>query len=137
MNGTTIAGLARSAGVGVETVRYYQRRGLLVTPERMGGDGLAGGIRRYGEEDVRRLRFIRSAQTAGFTLEEIRELLELDAGHDRKRALALARVRIAALDQKIAELEVARQSLRRLAHECGTDASGPCPILAAFEGKQG
>ena len=91
---TTIAGLAREGGVGVETVRYYQRRGLLDTPQRTGGMGLGGGIRRYGEEDVRRLRFIRSAQVAGFTLEQIRELIELDAGEDRARARALASERL-------------------------------------------
>lgn len=133
MNPTTIAGLAREGGVGVETIRYYQRRGLLATPERTGGDGPSGGIRRYGDDDARRLRFIRSAQTAGFTLEEIRELLELDASNDRDRARALAKKRIAALDAKIAGLEAARQSLRRLARECGASASGPCPILTAFE----
>jgi DNA-binding transcriptional MerR regulator len=66
----TIGGLAKAAGVGVETVRYYQRRGLLPEPARP-----AGEIRRYGGEDLRRLRFIRSAQTAGFTLNEIKELL--------------------------------------------------------------
>lgn len=130
---TSIGGLARSAGVGVETVRYYQRRGLLATPERSGGDGPSGGIRRYGDDDARRLRFIRSAQAAGFTLEEIRELLELDASHDRARARALAKERIAALDARIAELETARQSLRKLARECGSGSSGPCPILMAFE----
>ena len=130
---TSIGGLARSAGVGVETVRYYQRRGLLTTPERSGGDGPSGGIRRYGDDDARRLRFIRSAQAAGFTLEEIRELLELDASHDRARARALAKERIAALDARIAELETARQSLRKLARECSSGSSGPCPILMAFE----
>ena len=57
--GLTIAGLARQGGVGVETVRYYQRRGLLGTPERPSGDGLNGSVRRYGNEDVRKLRFIR------------------------------------------------------------------------------
>ena len=133
MNATTIAGLAREGGVGVETVRYYQRRGLLETPARSGGDGPSGGIRRYGEDDARRLRFIRSAQAAGFTLEEIRELLALDAGNDRERARALAKKRIGSLDAQIAELEVARRSLRRLARECGAGASGPCPILTAFE----
>lgn len=71
----TIAKLAREGGVGVETVRYYQRRGLLPKPERPAGDGLSGGIRRNGEEDARRLRFIRTAQAAGFTLEEIGDLL--------------------------------------------------------------
>ena len=129
---TTIAGLARQGGVGVETVRYYQRRGLLGTPERAGRTGLGGGIRRYGEEDVRRLRFIRSAQVAGFTLEQIRELIELDAGEDRARARALANERLTALDAKIAELEAARKSLRRLARDCAATSGGPCPIISSF-----
>jgi MerR family transcriptional regulator, mercuric resistance operon regulatory protein len=129
---TTIAGLAKAGGVGVETVRYYQRRGLLATPDRSGGSGL-GGVRRYGEGDVRRLRFIRSAQAAGFTLEQIAELLALDAGEDRARARALAAERIEALDARIAELAAARDALSRLAHECGSGRQGPCPIIAAFE----
>ncbi|MDF7776562.1 MerR family DNA-binding protein [Sphingomonas sp. AOB5] len=128
----TIAGLAKSAGVGVETVRYYQRRGLIGTPERSGGSGIGGGIRRYDDGDVRRLGFIRSAQAAGFTLEQIGELLSLDAGHDHARARKLARERIAALDAKIAELETARASLRKLARECAA-STGPCPILEAFD----
>ncbi|MEO6377008.1 MAG: MerR family DNA-binding protein [Caulobacteraceae bacterium] len=128
----TIAGLARQGGVGVETVRYYQRRGLLRTPERPVGGGLAGGVRRYDQEDVRRLTFIRSAQAAGFTLEQIAELMTLDAGEDRARARALAQERIAALDAKIAELTAARAALQRLARECGAGAAGPCPIIAAF-----
>ena len=130
---TTIAGLAREGGVGVETVRFYQRRGLLATPERPNGAGGNGGIRRYGPADLRRLRFIRSAQGAGFTLEQIGELLALDATDDRARARALAAERIAALDSKIAELETVRASLRRLARECGAGSEGPCPILTAFE----
>jgi len=129
---TTIGDLARQAGVGVETVRYYQRRGLLETPPRPAGGGLAGGVRRYGAEDLRRLRFIRSAQAAGFTLEQIAELLRLDAGEDRARARQLARERMAALDAKIAELTAARRSLERLARAC-EGSTGPCPILAAFE----
>jgi MerR family mercuric resistance operon transcriptional regulator len=133
MKNMTIAGVAREGGVGVETVRYYQRRGLIGIPERTGGLGPGGGIRRYGEEDIRRLRFIRSAQAAGFTLEQIGELLELDAGEDRVRARALAAERIAALDAKIAELQTARDSLRRLAHACGATSNGPCPIISAFD----
>lgn len=130
---TTIAGLAREGGVGVETVRYYQRRGLLDTPERENRHGLGGGVRRYGSEDVRRLRFIRSAQSAGFTLEEIAELLKLDATDDRARALELANERISALDARIAELEAARASLKKLAHHCAHTHEGPCPIITAFE----
>ena len=130
----TIARLAEAGGVGVETVRYYQRRGLLAEPPRPQGPGSGGGVRRYGAQDVRRLRFIRSAQAAGFTLEQIGELLALDAGEDRGRALALAQERLVELDARIAELEAARASLKRLARECGAGSKGPCPILASFEG---
>lgn len=131
--GGTIATLAREGGVGVETVRYYQRRGLLRTPERSGGSALSGGIRRYDAEDVRRLKFIRQAQAAGFTLEQIGELLDLDAGQDRARARTLARERIEALDARIAELRAARDSLSRLAHACAASDEGQCPIIEAFE----
>jgi MerR family mercuric resistance operon transcriptional regulator len=125
----TIAGLARAGGVGVETVRFYQRRGLLQTPARAGETG----VRRYGEPDVRRLRFIRAAQAAGFTLDQIAELLNLDAGADRTRARELAARQLAALDAKIAELEEARSALRRLARACASSSTGPCPIIASFE----
>ena len=129
----TIATLAREGGVGVETVRYYQRRGLLRTPDKSGGSALSGGIRRYGAEDLRRLKFIRAARGAGFTLEQIGELLELDAGHDRARARTLAAERIAALDVKISELQAARASLSKLASACAASDAGPCPIIEAFE----
>lgn len=128
----TIAGLAREGGVGVETVRFYQRRGLLETPAKTGGDSFSGGVRRYDDEAVRRLRFIRAAQAAGFTLEQIGELLTLDAGQDRHRAHALAEERLLALDAKIAELQAARSALRRLAEACSGSSAGPCPIIAAF-----
>jgi len=122
----TIGRLAEAGGVGVETVRFYQRKGLLETPDR------DGGFRRYGPEDLRRLRLIRQAQTAGFTLGEIKELLELDAGEDRVRAHQLAQTRVEALDARIAELELARDALKRLAAECGRGGGGPCPILKSF-----
>jgi MerR family mercuric resistance operon transcriptional regulator len=123
----TIGKLAVAAGVGVETVRYYQRRGLLETPTR------DREIRRYGSNDLHRLRFIRQAQAAGFTLEEIKELLDLDASEDRTRVRELANGRVGALDEKIAELQKARDALRRLARECGSGSGGPCPILASFD----
>jgi MerR family mercuric resistance operon transcriptional regulator len=122
----TIGTLAAAGGVGVETIRFYQRKGLLAQPAR------AGGIRRYGREDLRRLRFIRQAQAAGFTLSEIGELLRLDAGEDRRRVRELAQARVAALDAKIRELAAVRGSLQRLARECGRESTGPCPILASF-----
>lgn len=123
----TIGKLAAAGGVGVETIRFYQRKGLLDQPTR------ASGVRRYGSDDLRRLRFIKQAQTAGFTLQEIKELLELDAGEDRSRARELARARIQALDAKIGELKGARDALQRLARECSHGSSGPCPILASFK----
>jgi MerR family transcriptional regulator, mercuric resistance operon regulatory protein len=123
----TIGKLAAAGGVGVETVRFYQRRGLLETPTR--GDG----IRRYGSDDVRRLRFIKQAQAAGFTLGEIKELLDLDASQDRSRVRELSKARVKALDAQIAKLERARDALRRLGRECSSGSAGPCPILTSFE----
>ena len=132
MSSMSISQLARSVGVGVETVRYYQRRGLLPDPRPQQAG--VSGIRHYGPEEMRRLRFVRSAQAAGFTLEEIAELLHLDSTGDRPRARKMARSRIEALDAKIAELQRARQSLARLAKECAAGGKGPCPIIASFEG---
>lgn len=126
MTNLTIKGLADAGGVGVETIRFYQRKGLLPEPPR------AGAIRRYGEGEVERLRFIRSAQSAGFTLAEIGELLDLDAVEDRSRARELALQRVAALDQRIEELKSARRSLARLAERCAGPEQGACPILTSF-----
>ncbi|MCJ8518525.1 MerR family mercuric resistance operon transcriptional regulator [Pseudorhizobium tarimense] len=122
----TIGKFAAAGNVGVETIRFYQRKGLLKTPKR-----LEGG-RRYGSEDVRRLLFIKQAQSAGFALEEIKELLDLDAGDDRERARAAAKRRLASLDERIAELNRARAALERLIGECASGKKGPCPILASF-----
>lgn len=124
----TIGGLAQAAGVGVETVRYYQRRGLLPEPARPPGE-----VRRYSDEDVKRLKFIRSAQAAGFTLSEIGELIDLDQSDDRARARELAQARVAAIDEKIAELREARDALAGLASDCASKRGGPCPILRAFD----
>ncbi|WP_260582753.1 MerR family transcriptional regulator [Sphingopyxis sp. PET50] len=129
----TVGKLAAAGGVGVETIRYYQRRGLMGTPARSGGDGWGAGIRRYDAEDVRRLKFIRAAQGAGFTLEEIGELLALEAGDDRVQVRRLARRRIEALDARIAQMTETRAALARLADQCAANDKGPCPILAAFE----
>ena len=128
MKRDTIGGLAQAAGVGVETVRYYQRRGLLPEPSRPHGE-----VRRYGEEHLNRLRFIRSAQAAGFTLAEVGELLDLSVSDDRPRAFELAQSRVAALDEKIAQLQEIRRGLAGLAKACAGGGKGPCPILTAFE----
>ena len=101
MPSLTIARLATTAGVGVETVRFYQRKGLMAVP------ASSGAVRHYDEADVQRLRFIRAAQRAGFSLKEISELLALDASEDRARVQALTRTRLAALDAEMAELAAA------------------------------
>jgi len=120
-----IGDLARAGGVNVETIRYYQRRGLLAEPPR--GDG----PRRYSHDDLDRLSSIRAAQTAGFTLDEIATLLALDT-RDRPAAQSLALSRLAALDAKIATLQTMRGALLRLADACAAGDAGPCPIIAAF-----
>lgn len=120
-----IGELARAGGVNVETIRYYQRRGLLAQPPR------GAGPRRYDAGDLDRLRSIRAAQTAGFTLDEIATLLTLDTA-DRGAAHDLARARIAALDARIATLQTMRGALERLAEACAAGEGGPCPIIAAF-----
>jgi MerR family mercuric resistance operon transcriptional regulator len=125
-----ISELAQAGGIGVETIRFYQRKGLLAVP---GGNAPAG--RRYDQEDLRRLRYIKQAQTAGFTLAEIAELLELHRSDDRPRAREMARERIAALDDRIALLQAARASLAKLARDCAKGEAGPCPILNAFDGR--
>lgn len=122
----TIGRFAAEGAVGVETIRFYQRKGLLNTPKRVEGG------RRYGPEELRRLQFIRQAQTAGFSLEEIGELLDLDASDDRERAREAARNRLAALNARIAELNRTREALERLVSECSSGKSGPCPILRSF-----
>lgn len=120
-----IGDLAKAGGVSVETIRFYQRRGLLAEPPR------GTGVRRYSRDDLERLRSIRAAQTAGFTLEEIATLLGLDHD-DRTAARALAEARIAAIDEKIATLKTMRAALKDLVKDCAQGGEGPCPILGAF-----
>ena len=129
----TIARLAQSAGIGVETVRFYQRKGLLRTPDRPWTGGQGGGVRTYDEDDAKRLRFIRSAQAAGFTLAQIGRLLDLDRTADRPAIRDLAESRVAALDVQIRDLTAARAALAKLARECGGGTKGPCPIIEAFD----
>ena len=114
--------------MGVETVRFYQRKGLLTAPT-----GNSAGGRHYGSEDIRRLRFVRRAQSAGFSLAEIARLIDLDRTDDRAQARAMARERIDKLDAEIAQLQDARSSLAKLAASCARGGAGPCPILAAFD----
>lgn len=133
MKGLSVSELARAGGVGVETIRYYQREGLMRRPATVGA---GGGIRHYDERDVRRLNFIRGAQAAGFKLKEIARLIELEQTDDRIEVRQIARDRIAVLNIEIAAKERARDALARLAHQCEHSGSGPCPILTAFDPPQ-
>lgn len=128
MGALTIAKLARAAGVGVETVRYYQRRGLMPLPR-----AAVSAYRQYDADHLNRLLFIRRAQVAGFTLEEIGELLSIDPRADRARVRELATRRIAELESKAEQIERARQALSRLLTDCRHKSKGPCPIIEAFE----
>jgi len=100
-----------------------------MTPQRAEG---SGSVRRYGDEDIKRLRFIRSAQESGFKLDQIAELLSLDARKNRKRAQQIARARIHDLDQKIAAMTKARRALEEMAKLCES-GKGRCPIIPSFD----
>jgi MerR family mercuric resistance operon transcriptional regulator len=128
MTDMTIAKLARAANVGVETVRYYQRRGLMPVPRPAGKTA----YRHYDASHLQMLLFVRRAQAAGFTLEEIKELLSLDRTRDRGRIRVLAGQRLKALARQAEELETSRQALQRLLGVCQGSNRGPCPIIEAF-----
>jgi len=124
----TIGDVAEAAGVGVETVRYYERRGLISQPARA-----MGGYRRYGGGHVHRIHFIRRAQEIGFNLEEIESLLELEEGTDRRSIRRIASVRLEETRRRIADLRRIERALSHLLHECETHAKSPrCPIIAAI-----
>lgn len=116
----TVGKLAQAAGVGVETIRFYERRGLLQQPEKK-----ASGYRQYAPDDVARIQFIKSAQAIGFTLQEIGELIQLEqdtraqCGDVQQRA----QQKVMLVDQKIAELTRMRAELARLSACCPSDQS--------------
>ena len=117
----TIGRLAKAAGVNVETVRYYQRRGLIHEPRKP-----PGGHRRYPDDTLRRIGFIRRAQHLGFTLDEIGLLLEQSDGPACKEARQVAEKRLEVVESRLAELERMRDELARLIAECRRSrTSGP------------
>jgi MerR family mercuric resistance operon transcriptional regulator len=125
--GMTIGRLARAAGVNIETVRYYQRRGLLNTPRKP-----PGSARRYASDSLTRLRFIRRAQELGFTLREIAELLKLGDG-SCEQTRAIAERRLADIEARIRDLESMRGMLGKLIRTCRAGNRPPCPIIASLE----
>ena len=131
MEAMTISKAARNAGVGVETIRFYERKGLIDQPLKP----LDAGFRVYPEETIHRIRFIRQGQELGFSLREIQELLSLradpaaDAGNVRERATA----KLAEVNRKIAELERIRAALETLIAACpGSGAVYACSIIDAL-----
>lgn len=125
MRRMTIGSLARATGVHVETIRFYQRRGLLAQPKRP-----VGGVRRYGEEAAARLLFIKRAQDIGFTLGEISELLRLQRGC--RDAHGLASAKLAAIERRLADLHRMRKTLRQLIGRCEAGQAAACPIIEAL-----
>lgn len=123
-----IGQLARRGGVSIDTIRYYERNGLLVPSNR-----LASGYRRYGNLEIARLRFIRRAQGLGFTLAEIKGLLTLSAQHDVSRIRKTAAEKLIDVESRIAALERVRRGLATLIDACpGHGRAEDCPILQAL-----
>jgi len=126
--GLTIGDVADAAGVGIETIRYYERRGLVPQPGKA-----AGAYRRYGAGHVDRIRFIKRAQALGFSLEEIETLHELEDGADRRSIRRIAAARLADTQRRIADLRRIEGVLAHLLHECEAHTKAHhCPIIAAI-----
>jgi len=125
-SGMTIGRLAAAADVGVETIRYYQRRQLLPVPAK-------SGVRRYSTDILERIQFIKRSQALGFTLEEVRELLRLEDGGTRVQVRRIASARLAGVREKITALLAIEHVLALLLEQCeSTTTQRPCPIIAAL-----
>ena len=124
-----ISEAAEQAGVNIQTVRYYERRGLLPKAPRR-----ASGYREFPATAVRTVRFIKRAQELGFSLDEVEELLRLQrsTSRDRPRIRKISERRLAQIDQKIAELERMRKALATLVHACHAGKTLECPIIEAL-----
>ncbi|MGH7107130.1 MAG: MerR family DNA-binding protein [Acetobacteraceae bacterium] len=132
MDSMGIGALAHRGGVRIDTVRYYERNGLLAPKSR-----LASGYRRYGAMELSRLRFIRRAQALGFTLKEIEELLKLSSRRDVARVKSAAQQKLADVERRIADLERVREGLATLIDACpGHGRAAECPILNALGGEE-
>lgn len=124
----TIGTFAEEAGVNVETIRFYQRRGLLPEPEKP-----SGSIRRYGAADVGRVKFVKAAQRLGFTLDEVTQLLTLDDGAHCEEARLLAEEKLTVVRDKLADLRRLESLLTGLVRECcASTETVSCPLIAAM-----
>lgn len=131
MTGLKVGEVAKQAGVNLQTIHYYERRGLLPKPPRTGSN-----YRAYPEDAVRRVRFIKRAQELGFTLKDIKELLSLRAA-PRTRCADVrerAEVKVQDIDEKVRTLQAMRKALTKLIGECsGKGPVSQCPILEALD----
>ena len=135
MSGTqdvhTIGSLAKASGVGVETIRFYQRKGLVTQPRRP-----LGGIRRYGPADVARLRFVKAAQQLGFSLDEVADLLRLEDGTHCREARRLAEHKLVDVQAKLAHLSRIESTLSEHIGRCGvTKGRVRCPLIASLQAR--
>ena len=127
--GATIGSLAETAGVNVETIRFYQRKGLMPEPEKP-----YGSIRRYGAAELARVRFIKSAQRLGFSLEEVGELLKLEDGARCSEARQLAEQKLVAVRQKLSDLQRIESVLAGLVARCSAVRGRVnCPLIASLQ----
>lgn len=125
MTSLTIGALAAAAGVHVETVRYYQRRGLVPQPLRP-----RGGVRRYSRDDAERLRFIKRAQTMGFTLAEIDNLIQLRTRRSCRATRELAAAKLRLIEMRLRELRRLRAEVARLVADCDANTEDArCPMI--------
>jgi Hg(II)-responsive transcriptional regulator len=127
----TIGRLAKAAGVGVETVRYYQSRRLLRVP------AANGGFRVYPAATIDRIAFIKRAQALGFSLNEVRSLLDLEDGRNRRAVQSVTQARLSQIEDKLADLERMRSVLSDLLDRCRqTQAAQACPIIETLAGSR-
>lgn len=125
----TIGSLAKATEVHIETIRYYQRRGLVAEPAKP-----LGGIRRYNEAHARRLRFIKRAQTLGFNLDEVADLLALEDGRHCRDAERLGANKLAVVRERITQLRRVEQALTALVDQCHCNSGQVhCPLIASLE----
>jgi MerR family mercuric resistance operon transcriptional regulator len=132
MRGLSIGGLAHKSGVNLETIRYYERIGLMPKPDRT-----EGGHRSYAEGDIRRLSFIRRARELGFPLADIETLLVLEenGGSPCSQVRAIAASHLETVEKKIADLEHLRETLAATVSRCEGDAAPCCPVLNVLDGR--
>lgn len=131
MQTLTIGKLAKTAQVGIETIRYYQSRGLLPTPEK------TMGYRQYPVSLIERIRFIKRSQELGFSLGEITDLLSVHGNNQRESIQQITAARLAQIESKLTDLKRIQSVLTQLLNECEhTNQDLPCPIIASLGGEQ-